>query len=330
MSYFSSPKSYIENLPDSCSKTIHSGGNVVYGSHNQIYRDLIIVKSLTKAKFPVYLVTSKITKKDYAMKVFGYENRQPHLYFKNETRFACLQHPNVVRNLFFEPNRKAKFEGDEMQISYTIMEYAQHGDFFSFLKNHHHEIDDKLVRTYFRQLIDGLEYLHNNDVAHMDLKLENLLLSNDFLLKIADFDMAHFKEDAIIISNGTKYYRAPEVMKGKCNIPKMADIFSAGVILFTLKTKGIFPQFESNEIEGILFSDLLYNDTSEFWARHRKVQKLSEAFFDEDFKDLFTVMTKFNPDERASIQDIKNSKWYNGPIYSPEELVQKVSRIFFH
>lgn len=322
--------SYLETLNDSSSKDPTTGGIIVYGNHNQIYRDLVIVRPLTKTKFPVYLVSSKVTKKKYAMKVFGYENSQPHLYFKNESRFACLQHPNVIRNLFFEPQRKAKLEGVELQISYTIMEYAIHGDFFSFLKNYRNDIDEKLVRTYFRQLIEGLEYLHNNDVAHMDLKLENLLISNEFDLKITDFDMSHYKEDAIIISNGTKFYRAPEVQKGKCNIPKKADIFSAGVILFTLMTKGVYPQFEATEIGGIQFSDLLYNNTSEFWARHSKVQKLNDTFFEEDFKDLFISMTKFAPEERASIQDIKNSKWYNGPVYSQEALTQKVSRIFYY
>lgn len=302
------------------------GGNVVYGSHNQIYQDLSVVSTITKAKFPVYLVNSRITKRNYAMKVFQFDNDQPHLYFKNETRFACLQHPHVIRNLYSEAERKAEFDGKETKISYIIMEYAEHGDFYNFLKHHKDLFDDKLIRTYFRQLIQGLEYIHENGVAHMDLKLDNLLIANDFTLKIADFDMAHFKEDAIIISNGSKFYRAPEVMNGRCNNPKASDIFSAGVVLFILKAKGIFPQFETNNIEKINFAQLLYNNNPKFWAHHCRIQKKDDAYFDQDFRDLFMSMTRMNPHERVSIESIKASKWYNGPHYSHKELRQLMNR----
>jgi len=263
----------------------------------------------------------------YAMKVFGHVNGQPHLYFRNETRFASLQHPNVVRNLYFEDERKARFDGLPLQISYTIMEYAEHGDFYTFLKNHSKDMDDKLARTYFRQLIDGLEYLHNNDVAHMDLKLNNLLIDSDFNLKIADFDLSHYGDDAIIISNGTKFYRAPEVAHGKCNNPKVADIYSVGIVLFLLKTRGVFPQFEFSKIAGIDFAELLYNNPSEFWDEHVRVQKANPAEFEEDFKELFITMTKYNPDDRATIDQIKESEWYNGPYYTAEELKEKMQRI---
>jgi len=302
--------------------------NIVYGSHKEIYQNLSIVKPLTKAKFPVYLVQSRVTKKNYAMKVFRHENGQPHLYFKNESRFACLQHPNVVRNLYFENQRKSCLDETEMEISYTIMEFAMNGDFFSFLKKQRKHMNEKLARTYFRQLIEGLEYLHNNGVAHMDLKLDNLLIGNDFNLKIADFDMAHFKDDAIIISNGTKYYRAPEVMQGRCNNTKSADIFSAAVVLFTLFTQGVFPQFETEAVGGVEFSKLLNTNPDEFWNEHCKIQNKTSTFFDDDFKELFLAMTKFNPKERASIDTIKASNWYNGKHYTPEELKEKMQRIF--
>jgi len=305
-----------------------SGGNVVYGSHNQIYQDLSVVATITKAKFPVYLVNSRITKKNYAMKVFPFDGEQPHLYYKNESRFACLQHPHVIRNLYSESERKAACDGKEKKISYTIMEFAEHGDFYNFLRRNKEIFDDdKIIRTYFRQLIQGLEYIHDNGVAHMDLKLDNLLIASDFSLKIADFDMAHFKEDAIIISNGSKFYRAPEVMNGRCNNPKAADIYSAGVVLFILKAKGIFPQFEGNNIDKINFAQLLNNNDPKFWTHHCRIQKKPDSFFDQDFKDLFKSMCKFDPNDRASIKAIKASKWYNGPHYSPKELRHLMSRL---
>jgi len=314
--------------PDSfVNKKSTLNGNVVYGNHKEIYQDLSIIRSISKARFPVFLVESHITKKNYAMKVFAHENGQPHLYFKNESRFACLKHPNVVRNLYFESQRKSKIDGVEMKVSYIITEYATHGDLREFLKNHRKSINEKLIRTLFRQLIEGLEYLHNNGVAHMDLKLDNLLIGDDYNLKIADFDLSHFKDDAIIISNGSKFYRAPEVIRGRCNNPKIADIFSAAVILFTLKSKGIYPQFEADSYEGVDLSDLLYNNTEEFWNQHCKIQKKDPSFFDEDFKELFVEMTKTGIKERATLETIKASKWYNGPFYSSAGFKEKMRRI---
>lgn len=68
------------------------------------------------------------------------------------------------------------------------MEYAEKGDFFSYVVKK--KFSDPIIRYYFRQLIDGLEYLHGEKYVHRDLKLENLLVDANFNLKIADFGYA--------------------------------------------------------------------------------------------------------------------------------------------
>lgn len=302
--------------------------NVIYSNNKEIYQEIEVIRPINKANFPVYLVQSKITRQKYAMKAFAHQRGQPVIYYHNEARFGCLKHPNVIRRLYFEQNREAELEGFRSQISYIIMENASRGDFLNLVKNHRNKIDEKLARTYFRQLIEGLEYLHSNSVSHMDLKLDNLLIGDDGQLKIADFDMAHFKEDAIIMSSGTRLYRAPEVKTGKCNIPEVADVYSAGIILFILKTQGVFPQFEEGQVDGIHFAGLLEKNTAKFWTTHSEVQKRNSDFFSKDFQDLFISMTKVNPHERASIKEIKKSKWYNGPVYNSEELKKRIDEIF--
>lgn len=261
------------------------------------------------------------------MKVFGHEKGHPHLHYKNESRFASLQHPNVIRNLFFEDQRKSYFEGAETHISYIVTEYTSHGDFFTFLSTYSKQVNEKLARTYFRQLVEGIDFLHKNGVAHMDIKLENLLVGNDFNLKIIDFDMAHFVDDALIISNGTKNYRAPEVARGRCNNTQAADIYSAAVVLFLLKTQGIFPALETSAPTRVKFSELLNNNPSEFWAEHCKLQGKAKDFFDQDFQDLFLSMINSDPKERATIETIKQSKWFNGSYYTPQELKEVMASL---
>ena len=129
-----------------------------------------------------------------------------------------------------------------------MMEFAPYGDFFKFVRAFRDSLTDKLIRTYFRSLIDGLEYLHKQGVCHLDLKLENLLIGKDYQLKIADFDMSYMVGDDKVITKGTKYYRAPELRSGKCRNGVAADVYSAGIILFALKTGGVIPYFEDSPL----------------------------------------------------------------------------------
>jgi len=160
----------------------------------------------------------------------------------------------------------------------------------------------------------------------LDVKLDNLLLSNDYTLKIADFDVAHFAEDAIIISKGTRLYRSPEIAQGKCTDPKTADIYSAGIVLFILKTQGVFPFVEEDTDEDIDFGELMKNNVSQFWDMHKTVQRRGGSFFDKDFRDLFIGMTKEDPRKRLTIEKIKQSNWYNGPVYDSQEIKEKFGR----
>ena len=305
-----------------------SKGNSVYGSHKSIYEDLSVIRTISDAKSPLYQVHSKVTKKSYAMKVYAYNHDEPHLYYKNRTRYASLQHKNVIRSLYLENEKKVDLDDVDTKVSCIVTEYAPNGSLMDLLKIHRTEIDEVLTRTFFRQLIDGIEYLHKNHVSHMDLSLADLLLDADYHLKIGGFDRAHYSEDAIIISKGTKFFRAPEVGKSLCKIPKAADIYSAGIILFILRSQGVFPQFEGEKINGVKFSELMWKDSPTFWDLHCRMQGKNGAVYDRDFKELFEMMTELDPKRRASIENIKSSSWYNGPVHSDEELKEKVGGLF--
>lgn len=296
------------------------------------YQNLSVVKKLGKAKFPVYLTASKIDKQNYAMKVFSHDGQKPHPYFKNEVRFSNLKHPNIINMIHYENERDTLQKGQVKRVSYILMEYAPHGDFFDFISKNGDMFDDKLIRTFFRQLIEGIEYLHESSIAHLDLKPENLLLGANFSMKIADFDLSHVEGDAKILSRGTKFYRGPELWKSNQTVdelkhPFAADVYSAGIILFILKSGGIYPHSEGNPIDGIDFADLLYRNPEQFWRKHIEIQEKDAAFFDKDFRELFSAMTRYNAEDRITLKKIKQSKWYNGPIYTPFDYERKMKQI---
>jgi serine/threonine-protein kinase 11 len=287
------------------SKPEFNGGGFVLGNF------------LNAGRYSVYEVTFSSNEKKYALKIFPYEKDQVSPHFINEIRFANLNHTNIIPMIHHEAEFQLKDENQK--VSYILLEYAGFGDFFSLLASHKIPIDDKFVRTYFHQLIEGLEYLHSQGVAHMDIKPENLLIGDDFQLKIADFDLSYRVGDVGFRGKGSKSYCAPEIETNTCKIPEAADIFSVGVFLFVLKSGGSLPMPKHVKYNGLSIYDILQINSNKFWEIHAKTGS-SSIVFDDDFKNLFVWMTKKKPEQRASIQDIKNSRWYNGEVYSSKDL----------
>lgn len=263
------------------------------------HKNLTIVKRISKGKFPIYLTTSKVDNQNYAMKVFSEQIEGSEGYYENELRFASLSHPNILSIVGADKEKTIVQKGLFMKATYILSEYAPYGDMFDFIIKHKHQLDEKLARTYFRQLIDGLEYLHTIGISHLDIKPENLLIGEDFALKIADFDLTHVEGDEKIISGGTRLYRGPEFYNSKSEdvqleTPAASDIYSAGVILFILKTGGVYPHLENKVLEGMNLTELMEKNSSKFWSKHAEVQGQPDEFFDRKFKRLFRKMTKPN------------------------------------
>jgi len=290
--------------------------------------DIDVIKLLAKTRFPVYLASLTSTKQKVALKLFPYKDGEPCKYYFNESRFEPLSHQNVIQIVCTEDETSISLGKGLKKFSCILMEYAPYGDFFDFMKKHKQNITDKLLRTYFRQLVDGLEYLHKNGVYHLDLKLDNLLMGADFQLKIADFDLSFVAGDTDLLSKGTRFYRAPELKACQCKDFTAADVYSAGVMLFVLKCGGIVPHVENNTCEGINFYELLESNPEEFFQKHIGVQAKDKSFFDSSFKELFIGMTKQNASERMTLQDVKKSRWYQGPVYNKDELKLKMKYLF--
>jgi serine/threonine protein kinase len=241
--------------------------------------------------------------------------------FLNETRFSGLQHRNVIGQIQNVVSKRAVADdGSAYKMSYILMEYAPYGDLFDALRAT--SFNEKLCRTYFHQMINALDHLHQRNVFHLDIKLENLMLGNEYQLKICDFDLSIQSPQEKINHCGTANYRAPEIAKGSCSDAAAADVYSAAVVLFVLRTRGYFPQYEDEEFAGHKLYDLLAQNPSEFWEVHRQILKKSETFFSNEFKQLFEAMTKVDPSKRATLKQVKESSWFKGETFTEEELTR--------
>jgi Serine/threonine protein kinase len=285
--------------------------------------DLCIIETISISKFPIYLVYQSKLKQYYAMKVYDAKDKAMNFCFANEVRFVGLRHPNVISMTKKAENKKISNKMETFDVSYILMELC-HCDFLDLALMDGFLQDKKLVRTYFHQLVEGLEFLHSNRFSHLDLKLENLLLGKDLKLKIADFDLSYQADDVFVYGSGTPNFRAPEIRGKYCKNTYAADIYSLGIILFILMMGGL-PYIEDVVDEVDLYKILL-DSPRLFWVIREEFEP-SSSQIDKNFKTLFLSMVAKDPSSRATLQDIKNSAWYRGPVYSDQELKQVMEEL---
>lgn len=96
------------------------------------------------------------------------------------------------------------------------MELAPFGDFTTIVNTLKDSFNTIIARTYFHQLVEVMDFLHSQEIAHLDVKLDNLLLGDDLMLRLTDFDNSHVSGDSFIKSRGSANYRAPELANDQC------------------------------------------------------------------------------------------------------------------
>jgi len=298
-------------------------GPLVSDPNNEGKVEIFIDKHIGSGKFHVYHAFLPLTQTEYALKVFPKDRASEASYLREKDAITSFrEHKNIIKYI-----SNINLKGlDTSNANYILLEYAPYGNFYELVLNKG-LIEEKIIRTYFHQLIDGLEYLHSQGIAHVDLKLDNLLLGDDFLLKISDFDQSQKFGDKKVKCRGTACYRAPEILNKTCVNPRPADIYSAGIILFMMQSQGVLPHLEGQTYKGVDLFDILGKNPKLFWEKHCEFHREKAGLFTEEFKELFIGMTRANPKERMSIKEIKSSKWYNGEVYSPKELIEKMRDI---
>jgi len=272
----------------------------------------------------VKLAKDNLTEKEYAVKIIKPEFQTKYLStIEQEARFLTLLsiegHTNIVKLVECRPKADyTKKNGTIKKVFALIFELAEGGDLFECIKAFG-DFQEDIARTYFHQLINTIQYLHDRGIIHGDLKLENLLLGGDFSLKIADFSFASFalEETNVPVQRqrlGTMNYMTPEVLANMDSVGQSNDLFACGIILFLMVVGS--PPFEKASVQDIRYRLIIKQQFSIFWKQF----EARGRSFSEDFKNLINVMFAFEPTERLSICEIASHPWWHGKTCLIEEL----------
>ena len=210
-------------------------------------------------------------------------------------------------------------DGKSEKAMFAILEYGNHGTLFDALKNIKNGFSEDVCQYILLKILNAVEALHKKGICHRDLKPENLVFVGDnYELKLIDFGFsAKFltkknQKKKLMKIVGTPFYIPPEILERKSYDGEKADIFSLGVILFTLMTKN-FP-FEKTNINDTSNNDkkLLHKHLKE--KQYDKYWKLIDEYLGirnipQKFKNLFVKMVTYNPEERPSIEEIRKDEW---------------------
>jgi polo-like kinase 1 len=142
------------------------------------------------------------------------------------------------------------FEDDDNV--YMLLELCENKTFVEYLKKRRQLLEPEAF-YYMNQLLEGVSYMHRNNIIHRDIKLGNLFLSRAMILKIGDFGLAaeiqHDGERKRTIC-GTPNYIAPEILFGTSDGHSFeVDIWSLGVVMYTLLIGK--PPFQTKEVKQI-------------------------------------------------------------------------------
>lgn len=233
---------------------------------------------------------AKKDNKLFAIKKINIINKKNEKKFKKEFELMRrLNHLNIVKmhNIIIENN----------YTYYLVLDYHEKGDLSSILKGV--PLGEATAQYYATHLKDGLQYLFDKKIIHRDLKPQNILISDDNILKITDFGFARYVENPNILINticGSPLYMAPEIL-GRNSYSIVSDLWSVGVIVYQM----LFGRLPYN---GRNFIDLISNI-------EKKKLKIDH---NNDLSDMSIEIVKKllvkNPNDRMNWDNFFNNNWF--------------------
>ncbi|BGP34211.1 serine/threonine-protein kinase gin4 [Rhodotorula toruloides] len=183
---------------------------------------------------------------------------------------------------------------------YLVMEYCPDGELFHYL--HEHVLAPFQVQHVFGQLVSALVHLARFRLCHRDIKLENILIRSDvdgdLHVKLIDFGMVAYQGEGDLLTEscGSPHYAAPEVIMGNAYDGFLADVWSAGVVLFALLTRSL--PFDADNVPTVL-------------EKVKKGEYELPEFVEGPARDLVNRCLTVTPSERITLTGVVAHRYFS-------------------
>uniref|UniRef100_A0A8C8CQG6 Serine/threonine-protein kinase ULK3 n=1 Tax=Oncorhynchus tshawytscha TaxID=74940 RepID=A0A8C8CQG6_ONCTS len=198
-----------------------------------------------------------------------------------------VRHPHIVQ--------LKDFQWDSENI-YLILEWCSGGDLSRFIHSRR-LLPERVARLFLQQIACALQFLHNHNISHLDLKPQNILLSGS-VLKLADFGFASYMSpwDERSALRGSPLYMAPEMVCRR-QYDSRVDLWSVGVILYeTLFGRAPFASRSYAELEEKIRSD-------------KPIELPAGARVSRNCRDLLLRLLDRDPDTRLTFTQFFSHPW---------------------
>ena len=241
-----------------------------------------------KVNLGLNLLTGRIV----AIKSFNKQN-----IISEISKRKILYETNLMRNLHHKSIVKILETFESEKYILIIMEYISGGNLQNFVKKRR-KLTEKTAKILFKQIIEGIQYIHSQGIVHRDIKLENILLDLNNNIKICDFGVGKIikPESTLYDQCGTPVYMAPEIIKNAGYKGFPVDIWSSGVALYIMLTGNI--PFNRGKIHDLQYN-IVNKDINPIEGISNEAKNLIEGLLNKD------------PNKRLTAEDILNHPWLN-------------------
>lgn len=262
----------------------------------------------------VYLCQSSLDGHEYALKLYSnidaYQTETQLLRLiqssKNIVKLIKSGEGILERGNSLDNASVADFIGKNF-VKFAVFEYLPNGELLEYIDINKEGFNEKICKNIFRCLIEAVELCHISGVVHGDIKLQNIMLSENFEIKLIDFGFSRLLNNGELFFqwSGTIGYSAPETFQSEAHGYNgiKNDIFGLGVVLFMI----IFgyspfskPAFTDNNYKLIIKKEY-----DAFWKQVNK----TNINISDNLKDLIHKMICFDESSRISIEEIKAHPW---------------------
>uniref|UniRef100_A0A671WRK5 non-specific serine/threonine protein kinase n=1 Tax=Sparus aurata TaxID=8175 RepID=A0A671WRK5_SPAAU len=260
-----------------------------------------LLKTIGKGNFAkVKLARHILTGKEVAIKIIDKTQLNPtslQKLFREVRIMKGLNHPNIGKAHILCTT--------QWGLRLCVCVCARPCEVFDYLVSHG-RMKEVEARAKFRQIVSAVHYCHTKNIVHRDLKAENLLLDADANIKIADFGFSNEftlgnKLDTFC---GSPPYAAPELFQGKKYDGPEVDVWSLGVILYTL-VSGSLP-FDGQNLK-------------ELRERVLRGKYRVPFYMSTDCEGILRRFLVLNPSKRCTLEQVMKDKWINAG-YDGEDL----------